>query len=216
MTITHHPSEATLLRHSAGNLSEGLSLVVATHLGFCAVCREQLRRFETMGGALLEREPVSILAPDALGRALRQIDTPAAKVMQRPSSPTNAGIGIDLPKPLRAYDIGRWRALGAGLRYCSVGMSRGTSAKVMLLRGAPGAAMPAHGHGDTEFTCVLSGSFSDRTGRYGPGDMGEASSSLDHQPVIGMEGECISLIAIEGKLRMHSFLGRLVSPLLGF
>jgi putative transcriptional regulator len=85
----------------------------------------------------------------------------------------------------------------------------------MLLRGAPGAVMAAHGHAETEFTCVLSGSFTDKTGRYGPGDMGEASSALDHQPIIGPEGECISLVAIEGKLRMHSLLGRLISPILG-
>jgi putative transcriptional regulator len=44
--------------------------------------------------------------------------------------------------------------------------------------------------------------------------MAEASASLDHQPVIGPEGECISLVAVEGGMRMHSFLGRLATSLL--
>jgi putative transcriptional regulator len=123
--------------------------------------------------------------------------------------------GVELPLPLRACEIGPWRSLAPGLRYSSVGGGQRKGARLMLFRAAPGTAMPAHGHGEIEFTCVLSGSFVDKTGRYGPGDMAEATASLDHQPVIEAGTECVSLIAIEGKLRMHNFLGRLVTPLLG-
>jgi putative transcriptional regulator len=215
MTITHHPTEGTLIRLAAGTLAESLGLVAATHLSFCAACRERVSSLEAVGGALLESEACLAMAPDALRSALARLDEPEFAVPQRrPHAAVELPLPIPLPAPLRACDIGPWRPLAPGFAYSAIRTARRRGARVMLLRGARGRALPAHGHGDTEFTCVLAGSFSDATGRYGPGDMAEASASLDHQPVIGPEGECISLVAVEGGMRMHSFLGRLATSLL--
>jgi putative transcriptional regulator len=86
---------------------------------------------------------------------------------------------------------------------------------VYLIRVAPGTSLPDHGHHGWEATCVLSGSFSDTTGEYGPGDVAETDGSLMHQPVAGPGEVCVCLIAWEGKLRMRGLLAQLLRPLMG-
>jgi putative transcriptional regulator len=49
-----------------------------------------------------------------------------------------------------------------------------------------------------------------------PGDLDEAGSDVDHQPVVGAESDCVCLAALEGDTRLHGFLGRLLRPLVGF
>ena len=66
-----------------------------------------------------------------------------------------------------------------------------------------------------EFTCVLSGGFSDETGSYGPGDFAEADPTLTHTPRADPDGECVCLIASEGPMRMRGLIGRLLQPLFG-
>ena len=40
----HHPHDELLMEYAAGALDESHSLLVATHLSFCPVCRENVRR----------------------------------------------------------------------------------------------------------------------------------------------------------------------------
>ena len=89
-------------------------------------------------------------------------------------------------------------------------------ARVMLLRGRPGLQLPAHGHTGEEFTLILKGWLFDDRGAYGPGDFDEAGDEIDHQPVVGPDGECVCLAALDGDTRLHSRLGRWLRPLVGF
>ena len=75
--------------------------------------------------------------------------------------------------------------------------------------------MPAHTHRGLEFTLVLSGAFSDTTGRYARGDMQEADDSLDHQPWAEPGEDCICLAITEAPLRFKSLAARAVQPFLG-
>jgi putative transcriptional regulator len=88
-------------------------------------------------------------------------------------------------------------------------------ANVILLKVKANKRMPAHGHTDLEVTQVLKGSFSDGDSRYEVGDFVEGDDETDHSPVIGSDGECISLAAIEGHVRFKGFLGRLLAPIVG-
>ena len=54
MTIKHHPSDATLAAYASGTLDQARGLAVATHLSLCAQCRAAVRKFESVGGAVLE------------------------------------------------------------------------------------------------------------------------------------------------------------------
>jgi len=52
--IAHHPDEALLLAHASGAADEATSLIVATHLHYCAGCRIKAAEMENIGGSLLE------------------------------------------------------------------------------------------------------------------------------------------------------------------
>ena len=104
--------------------------------------------------------------------------------------------------------------MGPSLAYKPLFRRGGISAK--LLRGAPGTEVGVHSHHGMEYTLVLSGGFSDVTGRYGPGDLAEADDTLHHQPPVDSDTDCVCLVAIEGGLRLHSWIGRLLQPMFGF
>jgi putative transcriptional regulator len=133
---------------------------------------------------------------------------PAAH-QQRPDLPS----GMDWPQTLRHYDIPRWRFLVPGVKWTALSLPGPEAGQLLLLRGAAGTKLPSHGHEGSEYTCVLTGSFSDSNGIYTAGDLIEASEDLDHQPIVSPDAECVCLIAIEGHLRLHG-LARLLQPFL--
>ena len=61
--IKHHLSKELLLAYSAGQLEEGFSLAIATHISMCDQCRAELESLEAMGGAVFEN-----LEPNSEGR----------------------------------------------------------------------------------------------------------------------------------------------------
>jgi putative transcriptional regulator len=121
---------------------------------------------------------------------------------------------MDWPQPLRHYDIPNWRFAFPGVKWSTLPLAGPESGQLLLVRGIPGAKLPSHGHDGTEYTCVLTGSFSDSSGTYRVGDLIEASEDHDHQPIVSADAECICLIAIEGHLRLHG-LAKLLQPFLG-
>jgi putative transcriptional regulator len=86
---------------------------------------------------------------------------------------------------------------------------------VRLFSIAPGTTIPHHSHGGTELTLVLSGSFSDEIGRFGPGDLADLDDSVSHQPVADTNEPCICLIATDERLRFTGMFSRLIQPLVG-
>ena len=84
MSVQHHPDEALLLAYAAGGLDGAMSLIVATHLSFCAGCRRLVARQEEIGGALLED-----IAPVPMdGRCAGPGHGPAGRARGRPSAPS--------------------------------------------------------------------------------------------------------------------------------
>jgi putative transcriptional regulator len=212
---THHPAEETLLRHAAGTLPPGRALVVAAHLPFCPDCQAAVRMGEAIGGALLAAEPPSELTPDLLTRTLARLDTPVSRE-NAAEQPVSLAKGVDLPAVMRGRVRPKWRWLAPGISRIAVDVPAiAAGERVLLLRIAPGTSLPGHGHRGWEATCVLSGSFTDDSGEYGPGDVAETDVSVMHQPVAGADEPCICLIAWEGKLRMRGLLARMAQPLMG-
>ena len=212
MTILHHPSEEVLLDLAAGRLGRGPALVGGAHVRACPACRIATDRFEAVGGALLEAEPPAAMAPDALARALARIGAP------HPPDPPPARVvvgGIDLSDVLGEAPLGPRRTLGPGLSLHPILADRATGASTYLLRSGPGRRLAHHGHTGAEFVCVLAGSFSDETGRYGAGDFACSDDKLVHSPVTDSDGDCICLISTEGPMRMQGPIGKLIQPLLG-
>lgn len=211
MTITQHPSDETLTAFATGALDEGRSVVVAAHVAACARCRSWIAKVEAVGGVVLADLAPASLAPDALSRALVRLDR--ARAAQRapalPRVPDDLAI---LPEAARPYPLGRWQWMGPGVRWRPIGVPAERGARVFLLKASPGTTMPHHTHTGAELTLVLSGAFAHAGGRYGPGDLDEADSTVEHQPIVEAGAECICLVAMEGKLHLLGLLGRLMQP----
>jgi putative transcriptional regulator len=219
MPITHHPPDDTVLRYANGTLPEAPAIVVATHLSFCPACRHRMETYEMLGGSMLETVPPATLSPDALSATLARLDVtngggsrtdPNSGPRARPDLPS----GMEWPQALRHYDIPGWRFVVPGVKWTALSLTGPESGQLLLVRGVAGAKLPSHGHDGTEYTCVLTGSFSDSNGTYTVGDLIEATEDHDHQPIVGPEAECVCVIAIEGHLRLHG-LARLLQPFLG-
>jgi putative transcriptional regulator len=208
--IGHHPSDLTLARLAGGTLDAGPQLVVVTHLSGCPQCRGRVRSFEAVGGAMLDETAPACLSPDAFAVALKRLDNDDPRAEPQPPV-----LHPDLPPPLNAYEIGPWRLVRPGFRWRRLTLPESPDANVIMLKVAAGQPVPHHGHSGTEYTQVLSGSFTDSLGQYRAGDCIEMDEEVSHQPVVDRDGECICLAAVEGRLRLSGWVGRLLQPLIG-
>lgn len=211
---THHATDETLMRFAAGTLAAGPAIVVEAHLQGCACCRARVGEFQALGGALLEDIEPTALSASALTNMLSLIDE-EEQAAAEPALPKPVEIeGVRLPNSLRGCDIGRWRWIGPGMKMSRVGVPHDPDANLVLLKVGPGRALPDHGHVGTEFTYIVSGSFTDRFGTFKPGDLAEMGEDVEHQPVVD-DRECICLAAMEGKMRFKSAIGRMLQPIFG-
>jgi len=215
MTTTHHATDETLMRYAAGTISAAPAIVVKAHLASCPVCRARVGQYEALGGALLEETEPTQMSATALNDVLAMLDDEDATPLPPPPLAPVEIEGIRLPDALRGCDIGRWRWIGPGMKMSRVGVPQDPDANLILLKVGPGRALPDHGHVGTEFTYIVSGSFSDRFGRFSPGDLAEMDEDVEHQPVVDKDGECICLAALEGKMRFKNVIGRMLQPIFG-
>ena len=212
MSVRHHPDDALLLAYAAGGLDGAMSLIIATHLTFCAQCSRLVARQEEIGGALLQDLPPVAMEEGALDRALARLDAPFEPPAARPSNDNT-------PAPLRAllgHDLSqtRWRKMGPNLGY--VTLARRGPVTVRLLRGAPGTDTGRHSHRGDEYTLVLRGGYTDETGTYEPGDFQTASADVHHNPIADPEEDCINLAVTTGPLRFDGLVQKIAARLFGF
>lgn len=207
MSITHHPSEQLLLQHAAGELDEGQSLAIATHLEGCASCRTFVHALEEIGGDALDKaEPVAMQAG---AFAAIEARLPHAA---RPAMPRRRHATERLPASLQPYDMSRWRWVAPGVSMRPIMLPKTSRTRAFLLKSTSGVGMLQHSHSGIEMTCVLSGSFSHAGGEFAPGDFDFGDTSVEHQPVVGAAEECICLVAMTGELRLQGLLGRMMQP----
>lgn len=199
------PSDGTLAAFAAGRLDEGLALVVAAHLERDPVSRRRLQDLEAVQGALLrETEPAPMTTPvsDVLAR-LDEAEPVAASVP--------AG-GSDVPRVLAPYGLGKWRALGLGIKMRRVAVP-GAQARVFMLRAAPGVTLPQHRHTGREWTTILTGAYEHEYGRFCAGEFDEADDEHEHSPRVDAVLGCTCIVALTGDVVFKGWLGRLLQPL---
>lgn len=208
MSAIHLPSDETMLAYAAGTLSCAQRLVVETHLALCARSRAWAGTLEDIGGVLIDDIDPQDVAPDALDRVLARIDAiPAEPNIAAPDSEI-----ATLPEPLQRYPMTPWRKAGRGTLIRRVLTPEEGDHRVIMFKIDPGRRMPQHTHSGQELTCVISGSYSDKCGRYGPGDFEEAGDELSHRPVIDSDGPCICVVALTGEVKLQGLVGRLLQP----
>lgn len=214
MNAVHHPDITTLMAFSAGTLEEPFAVVVSTHIAMCPACREMVRRTDLIGGALLSAEPEAAVDDRALDRLLAAAD---ALNIERPEPRTARP---DVPAPLSRYlpdglDSVQWKFSGPGVATADLKSSKGTKARLLLLRVGAGRRVPEHGHGGHELTLILSGAYKDRFGTFATGDLADHDEDVEHQPIAEPGEDCICLVAVDARLTFRSRLIRTLQPLFG-
>lgn len=210
MTIRHHPSDETLAAYAAGTLDLGRRLVVASHVERCAACRGFVRGMEKVAGVMLEDLSPAAMSKDALARTLARIEREPSDAREAPATPSWDDAGM--PACLKPYEMGRWRWVGPGVEMRPILLPESDKARVFLLKAAPGTRLPQHTHEGTELTSILVGSFHHEGGDFFAGDFEEADDDVEHRPVVGQDGTCICLVALEGQLKLSGFIGTLLNP----
>lgn len=213
--ITYHPEHEMLLDYASGSLEEEPSLVVATHLAICELCREEVRSLENLGGTLLEDTGPAEMDTGALDAVLDRLDSPAEDT-DRPAPTPKDSV---LPGPITRYlgtglDGLRWRRVGPRVEEALLATTN-AKFKTSLLRIKPGTAIPSHTHRGREYTLVLKGGIIDDDRHYRRGDLMYADSEHEHRPVAAEDEECICLAVLDAPLRFTGILTRLLNPFLG-
>lgn len=215
--ISHHPESEMLFDYASGGLKEEPSLTVASHLVFCALCRQEVRSMETLGGALLADAGSAEMSDGALDDVMSRLDSEMP--LETAASPRMEGFDPVLPGPVRRY-IGtdlkglRWRRIGPRVEEARIA-SANPKFKTSLLRIKPGTKIPGHTHDGQEYTLVLKGGIIDGTHHYRRGDMMLADSDHEHRPIAADDEECICLVVLDAPVRFTGLLARLLNPLLG-
>lgn len=213
--ICYHPEHEMLLDYASGSLEEEPSLVVAAHLAFCELCRDEVRSLETLGGTLLEEAGETEMETGALDAVLDRLDSPAAAdedAAPRIADPV-------LPGPIARYvgtglDGLRWKRVGPRVEEALLATTN-AKFKTSLLRIKPGTAIPSHTHGGREYTLVLKGGIVDDDCHYRRGDLMFADPEHEHRPVAAEDEECICLAVLDAPVRFTGFFTRLLNPFLG-
>ena len=211
MTTLSRPDDETLLRHAAGRLDAGLSLVVETHLALSPETGRIFAQFEAIGGLLLEESMPAPVEPSALNAALAALNSQVKRsrqVSQETLRPPDLPADLTLPRPLLGRKMGAWRWIAPGVRSRRVELAPTSISRAFLIELAPGVRVPRHGHEGREMTCVLHGSFIDRGQRYPPCSFSQADEELEHDIFVDSDAPCISLVALEGRTRPTNWAGR--------
>ena len=213
MTV-HHPPESLLEAFAAGALDQGQHIAIATHLVHCTDCRAWVRTMEYVGGEVLAALPPAAMSSGAFNRIESRLTEPAPLAQSAVPPPNGLADIPGLPSFVRGLPAGPWTWVAPCLYLRRVLLPETENTRVFLLKSNAGTRLLPHAHTGLEMTCVLTGSFSHDGRRYGPGDFDLGDPGVDHEIAIGPERDCISLVAMQGELKLKGLLGRLVQPLI--
>ncbi|HEX4506702.1 MAG TPA: cupin domain-containing protein [Alphaproteobacteria bacterium] len=199
----YHPAEEFLLDYAAGATSPAETLLLATHLAYCEACRRVVKTARTAGGALLDLLEPSRLPPNMLNRTLAAIDA-GVKDEPPPPPPLSTLLARHMAHP-------HWKRLPNGFRMRRIPGQEGRG-RAWLFDAPPNLKLLPHRHVGDEWTVILSGVFHDGDRAYQVGDFGVRQDGEEHQPFIGPEGRCVSLIMVRESPRYTTTIGRFAAP----
>ena len=213
-TTRHHLDDATVLALASGTIGEAHGIVAASHVSLCATCAAALRLAEAIGGSLIENASGEGISDVCRAATLASLDgvMPFKKPVRSASF-----LPAPLARALHGVELSQiaWKKKAPGVALYDVPLAKGSATQLKLLSIAPGKALPEHGHGGEELTLVLKGSYSDHMGTFGPGDVADLDTDVEHSPVADKGDVCICLVALEAPTRFKSIWARLAQPFVG-
>jgi putative transcriptional regulator len=211
--MSRHPApEELLLDYATGALPEGPALAVALHAALAPAARRTIERLGALGAALLEDDEHMASDEAALARTLAKLD--AVPVEPRPAAYVpRPGFEWAPPVLARYLDGGaRWRKVFGGFESIAIKLAHDTH-RVELLRLEPGHGLPVHRHTGAEYTVVLQGGYTDKTGSYVVGDFAIGPGPEEHEPIADPGEPCIAVIVLEEPIVLTGPWGRWLNPL---
>ena len=223
MPARHHIPQEFLIDYASGALSEAMSLLVASHLTLCPLCRGLETELETVGGTLLQNCPPTPLSDACKNAVMAALDalTPSCPCA---ASPAPANYCRILPHPLRAYTgcsaqeiqwkrviPGVWRSefIKDGDRVSEMPVGS-IPRSARLIRIAAGRKLPRHRHDADEAMLVLAGAVRVDGTLYRRGDVVFIEAGQEHHPIVEKTEDCLTLIVTEGPVHMTGPIGRFV------
>lgn len=200
------------MQFAAGQLTNALGIQTACHLEHCQQCQQKVSTYEQLGGELLDfSRPVTLSAglKEKLLARIHTADEPAAVIEEMNYDPR-------IPRPLQRfvpqyYEHLPWSGLSKSIQSYDLPFSdQRYTARFYKI--AAGKELPQHTHKGNEYTLVLSGSFSDLSGDYHPGDFVLADTSTHHQPRAHDKEDCICFAVMDAPLKLTGLFGRLLNP----
>jgi anti-sigma factor ChrR (cupin superfamily) len=168
---------------------------------------------------LLDTLAPARMPPNMLNRTLAAIDADDAPVS--PALPSlTAFLGQHMAhKSWRRLPNGfrmrRVRTGDAGREWAGRAVSgRQGPGRAWLFDAPPGLKLLPHRHVGDEWEVILSGVFHDGDRTYRVGDFGHREDGETHQPSIGMEERCVSLIMVRDAPDYTTTIGKLAAPFL--
>jgi len=212
VNTAHTIQDEWLLSYAAGALSPGRYLMVASHAAYHDGIQEKVADAEAIGGAMLESMSAADVNSRVLEQLLGQLDTTPPEI-------ATPRAGAIFPEPLAEFvgggvDSLKWRFMGPGMTHVRL-WDGPNDEHLWLLRARGGVQVPEHGHRGEEWTLVLKGAFQTAAGRYRIGDMDVADETIEHQPIIEPDEECICLALTHGPIRFKSLAARFAQPFIG-
>ncbi|MEL6830662.1 MAG: ChrR family anti-sigma-E factor [Pseudomonadota bacterium] len=200
--------------YAAGCLDPAFMLLVETQAALRPEIARALAKGDAITGVFLETEDSAALADDALSKALDAIDDFEETQSVQRAAARRAGTAIDellaLPQPLRDTVLETcadrsWQKLTNGVQRLSLNIE--SAAEVELYRIEPDQTVPRHSHRGNEYTLVVAGGFSDKSGHFGPGDLAVNGPQHTHQPTGDSDGVCFALAVRDDGLEFTGVLG---------
>ncbi len=216
--------EALLLAYAAGILDQAQNFAVSVHLSLSPRARQFVRKYETIGGALIEcacdPEPMK---SGSLENVLAQLDKPQRPVQQKPQQrkaipvrlPPEINIPIAILETISCRPCEpRWRTALPGIHMCDLPMECRKST-VHFIKGRPDARIPHHTHRGMEITLVLDGAFMDDFGHHQRGDMVVLDETVKHETGACREQGVVAMVVSAAPVRFTG-LASLLNPFLRF
>ena len=235
--MTHlHPDTDWLTDYAAGTLDDAHALCVATHLEHCPVCKADVKRLASIGGAMFNTLATTgaetLTAPDTehdyqidellIEKTLKQLSTKPQIIPADTSrlEPTADNENVRLPAAFRklapnGLESLNWKSFGKNLHVADLERID-DKREVALQKLEPGSAVAHHDHRGREITVVLTGSFSDSNGQYYPGDFIVKEPGEKHRPTASENTPCVCLSVTDAPVRFTGMLTRLLNPVIAY
>ena len=148
--INLHPSSDMLLKYSMGNTTEAESLIISCHIAYCSECKNEIKKYETIGGYYLSNHKELSVSKDLWKNILKEVDG-----LEQEEHQTNytshsiksnlSDIDIKIPSTLSGYlgsdfNTNDWKSTINNVRYKDINFQdKNISGKLLDLDAEPDA-----------------------------------------------------------------------------